>query len=321
MRDTPSAHGNSAGRVALITGITGQDGSYLSELLLSRGYRVHGLFRPDEPPGLPEVVRHDADLTDAKAVARAIGAAAPDELYHLGAQSFVHGEEVSTVHVNVNGTLHVLEAVRRAAPACRVFFASSAEVFGEPETSPQDERTPMRPRNIYGVTKVAGLELMRVYREQHRLFTCCAILYNHESPRRGPNFVTRKITRAAARIKLGLESELRLGNLDAVRDWGRARDYVRGMWLMLQQTDPDDYVLATGQGRTVRDFVEAAFSAAGLDWQQYVRTAPEYWRPAEPVPLVGNAAKARAALGWTPDTAFGDLVAEMVEADLAAESR
>jgi GDPmannose 4,6-dehydratase len=273
-------------------------------LLLAKGYRVHGIDRP-EP-----------DLEDTAAIRRVVRETAPDEFYHLGAQTFVLGEEQSTVRVNVLGTLNVLEALRHEAPACRLFFAGSAEMFGEPETSPQDENTPMKPRNVYGVTKLAGYQLMRVYREQHGLFACCGILYNHESPRRGPHFVTRKITRAAARIKLGLETELRLGNLDAVRDWGHARDYVRAMWLMLQHAEPDDYVIATGQGRTVREFVEAAFTAAGLDWQSYVRIDPAFFRPAETIPLIGSAAKARSKLGWTPETPFADLVRTMVEADL-----
>ena len=285
-----------AGRTALISGVSGQDGSYLSELLLAKGYTVHGIDRP-EP-----------DLEDTAAIRRVVREVAPDEFYHLGAQTFVMGEEQSTVRVNVVGTLNVLEALRHEAPACRLFFAGSAEMFGEPEVSPQDETTPMKPRNVYGVTKLAGYQLMRVYREQHGMFACCGILYNHESPRRGPHFVTRKITRAAARIKLGLETELRLGNLDAVRDWGHARDYVRAMWLMLQHSDPDDYVIATGQGRTVREFVEAAFTAAGLNWQSYVRVDPAFFRPAEKVPLVGCAAKARENLSWTPETPFADLV-------------
>lgn len=312
------ARGDAAARVALITGVTGQDGQYLSELLLSRGYRVHGVCRPGEPTILENIQHHQADLTDAGAVAAIVDATAPDELYHLGAQTFVHGEELSTVRVNVNGTLHVLEAVRRASPQCRVFFAGSAEMFGSPETTPQDENTPMRPRNVYGVTKLAGYHLLRVYREQHRIFGCCGILYNHESPRRGPQFVTRKITRAAARIKLGLDSEVRLGNLDAVRDWGHAKDYVRAMWLMLQQPEPDDYVVASGQGRTVREFVEAAFSMVELDWRPSVQVAPEFWRPAEAVPMIGNAAKARTALQWAPEIDFGQMLREMVEADLGS---
>ena len=189
-------------------------------------------------------------------------------------------------------------------------------MFGDTEVSPQDENTPMRPRNVYGVSKVAAYQLMRVYRQQHGLFACCGYLYNHESPRRGPHFVTRKITRAAARIKLGKESELRLGNLDAVRDWGHARDYVRAMWLMLQQDTPDDYVVATGQGHTVQEFVGAAFDAVGLDWRPYVKVAPEFFRPAEKIPFIGTATKAQGKLGWGPKTAFTELVAEMVQEDL-----
>lgn len=292
-----------AARVALITGSTGQDGSYLSELLALQGYAVHG----------PSV-----DVADAGAVRNAVAAIQPDECYHLAAQTVVNGEELSTVQVNVSGTLHVLEALRRERPGCRLFIAGSSEMFGNVSVSPQNEATPFCPRNVYGVSKVAAWQLMRVYREQHGLFACCGILYNHESPRRGEQFVTRKITRAAARIKLGRESGLALGNLDAVRDWGHARDYVRAMWLMLQQPAPDDYVIATGLGRTVRDFVEAAFTAVGLDWQPYVRVAPEFYRPLEAVPFVGDAQKARQALGWSPETTLEELVAEMVEADLRA---
>jgi GDPmannose 4,6-dehydratase len=305
-----------SGRTALITGISGQDGWYLAELLAGKGYRVHGMYRPGEPPGRPDVCRQEADLEDEDSIVRAVRDSSPDELYHLGGRSFVLGEELATLRVNVTGTLHVLEALRFHAPQCRLFFAGSAEMFGEPATTPQDENTPMRPRNVYGVTKVAGYHLMRVYREHHGQYACCGILYNHESPRRAPEFVTRKITRAAARIKLGLETELRLGNLDAVRDWGDARDYVRAMWLMLQQPKPDDYVIATGQGRTVRDFVEAAFTAVGLDWKQYVRMDPSFYRPAEKISLIGCAARARTKLGWTSQTTFDQVVHGMVQADL-----
>ena len=290
-----------AARVALITGISGQDGSYLQEHLLSHGYEVHG---------------PTFDVTDAGAVRSAIGHIRPDECYHLAAQTVVNGEELSTVQVNVSGTLHVLEALRRERPECRLFLAGSSEMFGKVEVSPQSEATPFRPRNVYGVSKLAAWQLMRVYREQHGLFACCGILYNHESPRRGEQFVTRKITRAAARIKLGQQSELALGNLDAVRDWGHARDYVRAMWLMLQQPEPEDYVLATGHGRTVRDFVQAAFAAVDLDWSRYVRVAPEYYRPLEDVPFIGDAEKARRLLGWNPETTLEELVAEMVASDL-----
>jgi GDPmannose 4,6-dehydratase len=307
-------------RTALITGITGQDGSYLAEHLHSQGYKIHGLFRPGEqlPAGVQagEIHRHEGDLEDAAAVARAVAAARPDECYHLAAQTFVIGEELSTIRINVVGTLHLLEALRSEAETCRLFLAGSSEMFGDAEVSPQDETTTLRPRNVYGVSKVAAYHLMRVYRQQHGLFASCGYLYNHESPRRGLHFVTRKITRAAARIKAGKESQLRLGNLGAVRDWGHARDYVRAMWLALQQPQPDDYVIATGQARTVRDFVEATFNAAGLDWRPYVQVAPEFFRPAEKVPFVGCALKARQKLGWNPATTFSAMVSEMVERDI-----
>ena len=309
---------------ALITGITGQDGSYLAEYLRSRGYEVHGLFRPDEqmPAGVNnrDIHRSLGCLEDAASVASAVASARPDECYHLAAQTFVSGEERSTIHTNVCGTLHVLDALRREAGDCRVFLAGSCEMFGNAEVSPQDEDTPMRPRNVYGVSKLAAYQLMRVYREQYGLFACCGYLYNHESPRRGPHFVTRKITQAAARIKLGKQSELRLGNLDAVRDWGHARDYVRAMWLMLQQQAPDDYIVATGQARTVREFLEAAFSSVGVDWRSHVQVAQEFFRPLEKVPFIGSAAKAREQLGWKPEIDFTSLVAEMVQGDLAAEN-
>jgi GDPmannose 4,6-dehydratase len=292
-----------AARIALITGLTGQDGSYLREHLGERGYEVHGLIQPGE-------------LTDASAVRNSVATIRPDECYHLAAQTVVNGDELSTVQVNVSGTLHVLEALRRERPDCRLFLAGSSEMFGDVDTSPQDETTPFRPRNVYGVSKVAAYELMRVYREQHGLFACCGILYNHESPRRGEQFVTRKITRAAARIKLGQQSELALGNLDAVRDWGHARDYVRAMWLMLQQPRPDDYIVATGRGRTVREFVEAAFAAVDLDWHHYVRVEPEFYRPLENIPFIGNAQKAQRSLDWCPETSLEELVAEMVHSDL-----
>ena len=290
-----------AARVALITGMSGQDGSYLREHLLSHGYEVHG----------PAV-----EVTDAAAVRSAVAEIRPDECYHLAAQTVVHGEESTTVQVNVSGTLHVLEALRWERPGCRLFLAGSSEMFGTVDVSPQNETIPFRPRNVYGVSKVAAWQLMRVYREQYGLFACCGILYNHESPRRGEQFVTRKITGAVARIKLGQQSELALGNLDAVRDWGHARDYVRAMWLMLQQATPDDYVIATGRGRTVREFVQAAFAAVDLDWRPYVRVAPEFYRPLENVPFVGDAQKARRVLGWSPEATLEELVAEMVATDL-----
>ena len=312
-------------RTALITGITGQDGTYLAEYLHSHGYQIHGLFRPGErmPAGVHagDIHRHEGDLEDAAAVASAVAAVRPDECYHLAAQTIVTGEELSTVRINVSGTLHLLEALRREARNCRLFLAGSGEMFGDAEISPQDENTPFRPRNVYGVSKVAAYHLMRVYRLQHGLFACCGYLYNHESPRRSPHFVTRKITRAAAQIKLGKASNLPLGNLEAVRDWGHARDYVRAMWMMLQQPEPDDYVIATGQGHTVREFVEAAFKAVGLDWRPYVHIAPEFFRPPETVPFVGCALKARRKLGWMPEIGFSALVSEMVVRDLEENVR
>jgi GDPmannose 4,6-dehydratase len=311
-----------AGRVALITGISGQDGSYLVELLLTQGYEVHGLLRPGER-AVANTRAYEADLSDAEAIRTIVATVKPDECYHLAAQTFVLGEEFPTIRTNVNGTLHVLEALRHVTPKCRVFFAGSSEMFGEPESAPQDETTPLRPRNVYGVSKVAGYHLMRVYREQHGLFACCGILYNHESPRRSPQFVTKKIVDAAVRIKAGVETRLLLGNLDAVRDWGHARDYVRAMWSMLQAEAPDDYVVATGVGHTVREFVETAFDAVNSNWRAYVHCVPEFWRPNEAVPLVGNASKARNLLGWQPEVGFADLVREMVAAssiDLAGRA-
>jgi GDPmannose 4,6-dehydratase len=220
------------------------------------------------------------------------------------------------LEVNTAGIHRLLTAVRVHKPECRVFFASSSEMFGAARQSPQDETTPVSPRSFYGITKVAAYHLLRYYRETHGLHASCGILYNHESPRRGPNFVTRKIVRAAARIRAGQQRELRLGNLDSVRDWGHAKDYVSAMWLMTQQREPDDYVIATGEGRTVRDFVEAAFRIAGVDWQRYVVVDPAFYRPLEACPLVGNASKARLRLGWRPEVSFNAMVQEMVEEEI-----
>lgn len=308
-------------KTALITGVTGQDGSYLAELLQTKGYQVHGVIRPDgrlpaDKAGNADVFVHISDLTDEAAIARVVGCVKPDECYHLAAQTFVAGQERETLRVNAEGTLALLQALRQHAPHCRLFYAGSSEMFGDVSASPQDETTPFHPRNVYGVSKVAGFHLMSVYRSQHRLFACCGILYNHESPRRGNQFVTRKISKAVARIHSGDLDVLRLGNLKSVRDWGHARDYVRAMWLCLQQECPDDYVIATGQGRSVEEFVEKAFTTVNLDWHSYVREAPEYYRPAEHVPLIGCSDKARKLLGWSPETQFEELVSEMVRHDL-----
>lgn len=315
---------------ALITGITGQDGSYLAEFLLERGYEVHGIIRrvamEDPEHRLWRVAHlrdrlhlHAASLESLPSLYRVLQAVGPDECYHLGAQSFVaysFEDEFSTLNANINGTHHMLAAVRDVAPQCRFYFAASSEMFGKVAEAPQTERTSFHPRSAYGISKVAGFDLTRNYREAYHLFACSGILYNHESPRRGYEFVTRKITSHAARIKLGLAKEVRLGNLDARRDWGHAREYVKAMWLMLQQDVPDDYVIATGEQHTVREFAEAAFSYLGLDYRRYVRVDQQFLRPAEVETLLGDASKARKQLNWSYGVAFDELVHEMVEADL-----
>jgi GDPmannose 4,6-dehydratase len=314
----------------LITGITGQDGSYLAELLLEKGYRVHGVVRrvaiedPDHRMWrlrhlLDDLELHAASLESYASIFRVLSRVRPDECYHLAAQSFVSysfEDEFSTLNTNINGTHHMLSAVKEVAPACRFYFAASSEMFGQVRETPQKEATPFHPRSAYGISKVAGFELTRNYREAYGLHATSGILYNHESPRRGFEFVTRKITSHAAKIKLGLADRLPLGNLDARRDWGHARDYVRAMWLMLQQDTPDDYVIATGVTHSVREFAEAAFAHVGLDYQDHVVTDPQFFRPAEVHLLLGDASRARRALGWAPACSFESLVEEMVEEDL-----
>jgi GDPmannose 4,6-dehydratase len=310
-------------RRALITGVAGQDGSYLAELLLAKGYEVHGFLRPDEGAGwLPAAAF--ASLAGTRGlienyddVVNAILRSTPDECYHLAAQTFVLGEDVATVRTNTLGTQHVLFALREHAPGCRLFLAGSSEMFGEAVASPQTEETPMRPRNVYGVSKVAAYMLMRQYRENSGLHASCGILYNHESPRRGEQFVTRKITRAAVRIKAGLQKELRLGNLDAIRDWGDARDYVEAMWLMLQQPAAGDYVIATGEGRTVKDFLDAAFQPLDLDWREFVTVDDHLYRPAEKTALIGDPAKAERCLKWSRRRGFRTTVQDMVAGENA----
>jgi GDPmannose 4,6-dehydratase len=315
---------------ALITGITGQDGSYLAEFLLDEGYEVHGIIRrvaledPEHRLWRILLIRdrvhlHAASLESLPSLYRVLQAVAPDECYHLGAQSFVaysFEDEFSTLNANINGTHHMLAAVRDVVPHCRFYFAASSEMFGKVEEVPQTERTPFHPRSAYGISKVAGFDLTRNYREAYGLFACSGILYNHESPRRGYEFVTRKITSHAARIKLGLAKEVRLGNLDAKRDWGHAREYVKAMWLMLQQDKPDDFVIATGEQHTVREFAEAAFGYLGLDYQKYVAVDPQFLRPADVETLLGDPAKAKQKLGWFYQLTFGQLVHEMVNADM-----
>ena len=313
---------------ALITGISGQDGSYLSELLLEKGYEVHGVTHPGaEARGEFSRIRHIRDrlkispaaLDDRDSLRRIVAEVRPDECYHLAAQTFVNigpQEEWTTLHVNVNGTQSLMAAVREHSPRCRFFFAASSEVFGRAEESPQNERTRFHPRSVYGISKAAGFYLAQHYRESAGFFACSGILYNHESPRRGAEFVTRKVTQAVARIKAGKERELRLGNLDGRRDWGCAREYVEAMWLMLQRDRPEDYVIATGKTHSVREFVELAFAAAGLRAADHVVSDPALARPAESVQLVGDPAKIRKDLGWEARTKFEDLVREMVQADL-----
>ena len=315
---------------ALITGITGQDGSYLAELLVSKGYEVHGIVRrvaledPSHRLARLDSVRdkitlHAASVESFASLFQVVAEIAPEECYHLAAQSFVSysfDDEFSTFATNINGTHFLLAVLRQVAPKCRFYFAGSSEMFGKVEEVPQSEKTPFHPRSSYGISKVCGFELTRNYREAYDMFAVNGILFNHESPRRGFEFVTRKITSGAARIANGETSELRLGNLDAKRDWGHAREYVEAMWRMVQQPAPDDYVVATGETHSVREFCETAFAEANLDYRDYVRVDPQFYRPAEVDLLIGDASKARTVLGWAPKIAFQDLVREMVQTDL-----
>ncbi|RKO65555.1 GDP-mannose 4,6-dehydratase [Desulfofundulus salinus] len=312
---------------ALITGITGQDGSYLAEFLLEKGYRVYGLVRRSSVGNLKRIKHLEkdlrlipGDLTDQNSLIAALVEARPDEVYNLAAQSFVGvswQQPVLTAQVTALGVTRMLEAIRTVNPRIRFFQASSSEMFGRVQETPQSEKTPFYPRSPYGVAKVYGHYITVNYRESYGLFACSGILFNHESPRRGLEFVTRKVSDGVARIKLGLASELRLGNLDSRRDWGYAGDYVQAMWQMLQQDEPDDYVIATGETHSVRELVEIAFSHAGLDWQKYVVVDPRLYRPAEVDLLQGDYSKARSKLGWEPRVSFPELVRMMVDADLA----
>ena len=316
-------------RTALITGITGQDGSYLLEFLLAKGYDVHGIVRRvalEDPEhrlsriiGYREQVQlHPASLESYASLHQVVAKVQPQECYHLAAQSFVSysfDDEFSTFNTNINGTHYLLSAVKNHVPSCKVYFAGSSEMFGKVEEVPQSECTRFHPRSAYGISKVAGFDLTRNYREAYGLHASSGILFNHESPRRGFEFVTRKISSAVARIVAGLQTELRLGNLDVQRDWGHAREYVEAMWLMLQQPEPDDYVVATGETHSVREFAAAAFAWVGLDYREYVVGDPALFRPAEVNLLLGDSSKAKERLGWCPRTGFQRLVREMVEAD------
>jgi GDPmannose 4,6-dehydratase len=319
-------------RRALITGITGQDGSYLAEHLLGLGYEVHGIVRRvalEDPARrfnrishlLERLTIHAASLESYASIFSILSRHEFDECYHLAAQSFVaesFADGFSTLNANINGTHYILAALRELQPGCRFYFAGSSEMFGKVAEVPQSETTRFHPRSPYGISKVAGFDLTRNYREAYGMFCASGILFNHESERRGFEFVTRKISSTVARIKAGLTCELRLGNLDARRDWGHAADYVRAMRLMLGRDEPDDYVVATGETHTVREFCERAFARAGLEWGRYVRTDERFYRPAEVDLLVGDSSKARRELGWEPRYNFDQLVDEMVDADLRA---
>ena len=322
-------------RKALITGITGQDGSYLTELLLEKGYTVHGIvrrtsnllrsriehLRRDEKIYGKKLFLHYGDLSDTTTLRRIFREVEPEEVYHLAGQSHVglsFDLPESTCDEAGMATLRLLEIARDQSPAVKLYHASTSEIFGNAIGSPQTEETPMRPTSPYGCAKAFATMLARVYRQSYGIFVCNGILYNHESPRRGENFVTRKIARAAARISQGLDSELVLGNLESKRDWGRAQDYVVAMWVILQHEKPDDYVVATGESHSVREFVEAAFAVVDLQWKKYVKQDPAFERPIEPSCLVGDAGKIRETLGWTPSGNFEQLVREMVQTEVEA---
>lgn len=315
---------------AFITGITGQDGSYLAEFLLQKGYEVYGLVRrvafEDETHRMHRIL-HIKDklnlcpgtLESFPSLYKAISTVKPDEIYHLAAQSYVaysFEDEFSTMNTNINGTHYMLSAFKDLVPDSKFYFAASSEMFGNVLESPQTEKTPFNPRSAYGISKTSGFFLTKNYREAYNLFTCNGILYNHESPRRGFEFVTRKITSHVAMIKLGLKKQLELGNMTAKRDWGHSREYVKAMWLMLQNDTPDDYVIATGKSYSVKDFCEKAFSYVGLNWRDYVKINSKFNRPAEVETLCGNPQKARNVLGWDYKESLDDLVSEMVEHDL-----
>lgn len=318
---------------ALITGITGQDGSYLAELLLNKGYEVHGVVRRvalEDPRHrlwrikhmLDRITLHPASLESYASIFNVVEKLKPDECYHLAAQSFVSysfEDAFSTINTNINGTLFVLSAIHEKVPKCKFYFAGSSEMFGKVKDTPQNEDTPFHPRSPYGISKVAGFDLTRNYRESYGLFACNGILFNHESPRRGFEFVTRKISSTVAKIKSGMENELRLGNLEAKRDWGFAGDYVKAMWLMLQQNEPDDYVIATNETHSVKEFVELAFSYAGLNWKDHVVIDERFYRPADVHLLMGDYSKGNKKLGWEPKVKFDELIKMMVEADLKNE--
>jgi len=315
---------------AVITGITGQDGSYLSELLLKKNYEVHGIIRrvalEDKTHRfwrlqkiLNKITIHSASLESYASIIKIIQKLKPDEIYHLGAQSYIDyafKDEFSTLNTNINGTHYMLSAIKDFSPKSKFYFAGSSEMYGKVLQIPQTEKTPFYPRSTYGISKVAGFDLTRNYREAYNLFCASGILFNHESPRRGFEFVTRKISHTVAKIKCGLEKKLELGNLESKRDWGHAKDYVEAMWLILQQRKPQDFVIATGKQYTVRDFAKEAFNCVGLDYRKYVSVNKKFIRPSEVDTLLGNPARAKKILKWKPKVNFKQLVKDMVTSDL-----
>ena len=317
-------------KIALITGITGQDGSYLAEFLLKKGYSVHGLVRRVAAEDkshrfwrlknfINKLKIHAGSLESYASIINIITKIKPHEIYHLGAQSYIDyafKDEFSTINTNINGTHFLLSAIKEFSPKTKFYFAGSSEMFGKVREIPQTEKTPFYPRSVYGISKVAGFDLTRNYREAYNLYCCSGILFNHESPRRGFEFVTRKITHAVARIKFGLQKDLKLGNMDAKRDWGHAKDYVEAMWLMLNKKKPDDYVISTGKHYTVRDFAKLAFELVDLDYKKYVKIEKNLYRPSEVESLLGNCKKAKRELKWKPKFDFKKLVEDMVKTDL-----
>ena len=317
-------------KIALITGITGQDGSYLAEFLLNKKYQVHGIVRrvalENETHRLWRIAKiknkikfHPGSMESYASLAKIIQKIKPSEIYHLAAQSYVHysfEDEYSTLNTNINGTHHMLSAIKDFSPKSKFYFAGSSEMFGKVRETPQNENTPFYPRSSYGISKVTGYELTRNYREAYKLFACSGILFNHESPRRGFEFVTRKITHSVARIKMGLQKELELGNLEAKRDWGHAKDYVAVMWKMLQLKKPIDFVIGTGKTHSVREFVKLAFDVVKLDYKKYVKVNKLFFRPTEVDTLISNSLKAQKILNWKPKFTFDQLVRDMVNSDL-----
>ena len=317
-------------KTALITGITGQDGAYLSELLLSKKYKVHGLVRrvalEDKTHRLwrlrnilNKINLHAASLESYASIVKIIQKIKPHEVYHLGAQSYVSysfEDEFSTINTNVNGTHYMLSAIKEFSPKTKFYFAGSSEMFGKVAEVPQKETTPFHPRSAYGISKVTGFDLTRNYREAYNLFCCSGILFNHESPKRGFEFVTRKISHSVAKIKLGLQKDVHLGNIEAKRDWGHAKDYVKGMWMMLQTKKPEDFILCTGKQHSVKEFARLAFAEVGLDYKKYIKIDKKLKRPAEVNTLLGSYSKAKKKLGWKPTVTFKQLVKEMVLSDL-----